>query len=87
VLRHPDRRDVEASRAFLDLLQEDDVKTKLSDKVTRKASLWKTISRRMTDFGYNMGDDPVKKVENKYRNLEKSYKEFLDNANTTGKRS
>lgn len=73
----------------------DDAKTKLflhlykeksnlliNRKIKTKKVLWQKIREEMQKFGYNL---TLVRVENKYKSLERSYKNMVTNNNKTGR--
>ena len=72
-----------------------DVKTKLflqlykekrnlliNRKIKTKKILWQKIKEDMQEFGYNL---TLLQIENKYKSLERSYKNMVTNNNKTGR--
>ena len=72
----------QAVRILLNLVKEN--WEKLNDSKTVKKDVWGSIARDMENEGWNLGDTPTLKVDQKWRNLWSAYKSYVKNleANT-----
>lgn len=86
---HPTSKDNDATRGFLDILRSDEIQKKLHDKKTKKLDVFKEIAKMLTLKGFFLEQPGAKlkdfeRVKNKYQNLHKSYKSYIDHMSTTG---
>lgn len=69
------------TKLFLDLYKEKN-NLLINRKMKTKKVLWQKIKEDMQKFGYNL---TLPQVENKYKSLERSYKNMVTNNNKTGR--
>ena len=71
---------------FLDLLLEDDCQARLRDNTTRKKKVFAELAKVLQEAGFRLpsGADGINKVDQKYRNLERCYKNFVQYTKLTG---
>ena len=62
------------------------IQEKMTDKTIRRKDMWREIAAEMDSKGYNLGDVMEDKLNNKYKNLERTYKDFLQHMKSTGER-
>ena len=49
----------------------------MNDKFTSRKVLWREIAAEMKGKGYNLGEGEEDKLNNKYKNLDRAYKDFI----------
>ncbi|XP_038074046.1 uncharacterized protein LOC119742093 [Patiria miniata] len=82
------KQDRAATFQLLDIVGSDKYRQMFRDDKTRKASIWKQVVVEMKNAGIKLDDDnktAAHKCDQKYRNLERQYKDFVQYMNTTGK--
>jgi len=60
-------------------------KNKLKDKRSKKKSIWKNIAEKLNKRGFKLNTDyPGEKVHQKWRNMEREYRSYIEHKKKTG---
>ena len=81
-------RDEAATRMLLEILSKEKYQELFKDSKTKKASVWNQVAADMIEAGFPLNTDSKsagQKCDQKYRNLERQYKDFVQHSKTTGK--
>lgn len=78
--------DREATGRLIELLSESQFAEMLKDNKTKKSKVWHLIAQTLTDEGHVLEKDKgVVKVDQKYRNIERAYKDYVQYQSKTGR--
>ena len=79
-----------ATELLLQLYGSEKYQALFNDKKSVKKHIWQGIAKKILDEGFNFGTDDVgvmgSKCDQKWRNLEKNYQEYIKRSFFTGKR-
>lgn len=76
--------DEQAVEQLLQMLAEEDIQFALKSRKRKSDSVYKKLANRLVDSGFNLGDNPVKKVRDKWGNLKRTHKDHCDSVKQTG---
>ena len=77
--------DREATGRLIELLTDSKFSEMMKDNKTKKSKVWHQIAETLTNEGHMLEEEKgVIKVDQKYRNLERAYKDFVQYQNKTG---
>ena len=75
------QRDKNATKKLIEIVSMDKIQEQLADKKLKKAVVWNEIGAMMKEAGFPM-DNAGAKCNQKWRNLEFSYKDYMQNSST-----